>query len=428
VLHNQLYVIGGFNKTSGVRSNAVYRYESNELTADGGFAIGGGYWNLLDIALPSGRYTHAAVGFDGKLWVAGGFPKPNSVQVYDPALGDWSEAPPMVARRAQFKLLVVNGELYAVGGDDATTNKTTIEKFDRRSQTWSVVATLKEQRLMLSSSAAGSKIYVFGGMVSSTKALETWDAFDVRTNTWDSDDYIADNDADLPFDDEDDGYLVGYDLDDDVDVDMEMAVNSSPRGKASPDDKLCTLGGGYRSSPCVAAQLDMTPIQNMKHAYPPFHLSDGPVSCGTSYTSSETVGMTTSDELTPSPQSGGLRRCSSNGQITLSVPSSIKRSLSGTFVGYSSTPLRQLSGSFQRPSPSPIGEASLALLTSPPPLRVNFSPIMTLEDAVEPSSVPRSARRAKRRKRVVQIDRNMPFAHAFGCAITIPAICLYSSM
>lgn len=426
MLHNQLYVIGGFNKTSGVRSNAVYRYENNEHIGDGGVAIGGGYWNLLDIALPSGRYTHAAVGFDGKLWVAGGFPKPDSVEIYDPALGDWSAAPPMSVRRAQFKLLVVNGELYAVGGDDAMTNKTTIEKFDRRLQAWSIVATLKEQRLMLSSSVAGSKIYVFGGMVSSTKALETWDAFDVRTNAWDSDDHTVHNEVDHPFEDEDDGYLVGYDLDDDVDVDMEMAIDRSPRDKASPDDKLYVAGGGYRCSP---AQVNMTPVQSTKQASASLRLPYTPMSCGASYTSSAAVGMTSSEELTPSPPSDGLRRCSSNGQIALSVPSSIKRSLSGTFVGYSSTtPSRQVSGSFQHPSPSPNGDSSLALLVSPPPLRINFSPVVTVEDVVEPSLVPRSARRAKRRKRVAQIDRKMPFAHAFGCAITIPAICLYSSM
>merc|ERR1711871_1425431 len=257
VLHNQLYVVGGFNKTTGAASSAVYRYESMgdkplnttpQVTADGivipadtmsGEGAGeqghGGYWNLIDIPLPVGRYTHAAVGFDGKIWVAGGFPKPTSVQVFDPLLGDWSEGPPLIVRRAQFKLLVCSGELFAVGGDDATTHKTTIEKFDRRMQRWSIVTEFKEQRLMHSSTVAGTKIYIFGGMVSSTQALDSWDAFDVRTNRWDSDvseDGMVGRDEWDDFSEGDDYCGVGYDDDNDFDIDFEMT--STPSAAAGP--------------------------------------------------------------------------------------------------------------------------------------------------------------------------------------------------
>ena len=82
---------------------------------------------------------------------------------------------------------------------------------------------------MHSSTVAGSKIYIFGGMVSSTKALDTWDAFDVRTNRWDSDinDEGMENQTD-DYDNDDDEYegddycVVGYDDDNDFDIDFEM--------------------------------------------------------------------------------------------------------------------------------------------------------------------------------------------------------------
>jgi len=431
VLHNQLYIIGGFNKTSGVPSNAVYRYEANEHLAEGAAIAGGGYWNLVDIPLPSGRYTHAAAGFDGKIWVAGGFPKPNSVQVYDPMLGDWSEAPPMTIRRAQFKLLVVNGDLYAVGGDDAMTNKTTIEKFDRRAQAWSVIATLKEQRLMLSSSVAGSKIYIFGGMVSSTKALETWDAYDVRTGTWESDAHLTDNDIDDGSFDEEGEHFVGYDLDDDVDIDMEMAVSNSPaamKARASPSERVSpgvampVLGGGR-------TVCSSTPMINRSFISP--CLFDTPAhSVASCSSSSAMVGMTTGEEVTPSPPSGGLRRCVSSsgnlGQISLAVPSSLKRSLSGTLGG--NTPLRQINGSFLRHSPSPSNEMQAVALASPSPLRCKvFSPVLAVEEGPQQGRAVKRLKRRVMRAHAAPRDRTMPFAHAFGCAITIPAICLYSS-
>ena len=441
VLHNQLYILGGFNKTSGAPSNAVYRYETNDHLAEGAAMAGGGYWNLVDIPLPSGRYTHAAVGFDGKIWVAGGFPKPTSVQVYDPLLGDWSEAPPMVIRRAQFKLLVVNGELYAVGGDDAMTNRTTIEKFDRRSQSWSVVTTLKEQRLMLSSSVAGSKIYIFGGMVSSTKALDSWDAYDVRTGTWESDLHLAENDVDDGVFDDEGEYFVGYDLDDDVDIDMEMAVHNSPsalNARSSPSERFSPsiampVHGGGRSSvsPAVlSSSCSSTPMFTRSFISP--SMFDTPAPSVASCSSSAMIGMTSSEETTPSPPSGGLRRCTSSsgnlGQISLAVPSSLKRSLSGTLGG--NTPLRQLNGSFLRHSPSPSSESPAVALASPSPIRCKvFSPAPVVdEDGGQQGHQPkRLKRRVKRAAASAPRDRTMPFSHAFGCAITIPAICLYSS-
>jgi hypothetical protein len=420
----------------------VYRYESindNIRNFEEGSERANapvGYWNLIDIPLPVGRYTHAAVGFDGKIWIAGGFPKPNSVQIFDPLLGDWSEGPPLVARRAQFKLLVVNGDLFAVGGDDATTNRTTIEKFDRKLQAWSIVTTLKEQRLMLSSSAAGSKIYIFGGMVSSTKALDTWDAFDVRTNTWDSDIQYDAEEYDDRSEDEDDGYGIGYDFDsNDVDIDMEFS-SVSPRTAAklsnnSSSDHSDIFKIETDRSPklsvvtaAISSQASSTPSSpwnsnsNLFNKNSP-HLSESP--CANILLAS-----------TPTPYTPTDRTI--NSQIQIAVPLSLKRNLSGSLIS-SSTPLRQISGSFIRTSPEFVSPT----IKNPPSKndslddQQHFTAIA--ENNIKESSIINHStmigahlkRHRKRIKRTITpIDRKIPFPHAFGCAVTIPAVCLYS--
>lgn len=414
VLHNQLYVIGGYNKTTGVATSAVYRYEpmgdiptknTQQVTADGVVTTAGagehshnGYWNLIDIPLPSSRYTHATIGFDGKIWVAGGFPKPTSVQIFDPLLGDWSEGPPLMVRRAVFKLLVCNGDLFAVGGDDAASGVTTIEKFDRRTQRWSIITHMKEQRIMFSATVAGSKIYVFGGMMNSTIALDTWDAFDVRTSRWDSDtgdDGLEhERDEHDDFSEGDDYCGVGYDDDNDFDIDFEMT--STPQV----------------NSPSFSPQL---PVQSgsSSQVTSPLFVAGG-----------NTTNDRSTSTFSPSPARGN------DGHIHVPVPGSLKRSLSGTFSGSLSNvnmPVR--SSSFQAGLVSPSFDKSCT------PIRASSDGILmgsheSTPSLTTPSSFRRPSKRARRshrkKRRMVKIERKLPFGHAFGCAITIPAISLYS--
>jgi hypothetical protein len=292
-------------------------------------------------------------------------------------------------------------------------------------------------------------------MVSSTKALETWDSFDVRTLSWESDAHLIDNDF-VDFEDDvedDDDCYVGYDVDSDVDVDMEMTAANSPQVK-----ERVSPGGGGRGdlssrcrtplvksvSPFLASQartghLGHTPLMAS--------ISSAPIDCATSSSSSSSVFVASSSSSSSSVASPSLsiqtpcatrtptvlRRsnssCEKEGQIMLAVPNSLKRSLSS-----SNTPLCQLSGSFQR---SPLEDSPLPI--APTPLRSKAfsdavrgplsmgSPSIALEDESPLSARPvrRVKRRVRRPTRVAR-DRGLPFAHAFGCAITIPAICLYS--
>ena len=124
VLDDKIYALGGYNDDH-LRSCERYDPAADawEPVPDMATARSG-----LDIAV-----------LDGKLWAAGGFNSGGalaSVEVFDPASNTWdaTKAAMTTARRGH-ALAVLDGELHAVGG----TNKTSVEKYDPRADSWSAV-------------------------------------------------------------------------------------------------------------------------------------------------------------------------------------------------------------------------------------------------------------------------------------------------
>ena len=88
----------------------------------------------------------------------------------------------MTKGRSFFNLVVVEDELYAVGGDGYGSTSISIEKLDKELGVWRVVAEIGECRHGCSAAAVGSKIFVFGANNVAHKS--TWNAFDVITEQW----------------------------------------------------------------------------------------------------------------------------------------------------------------------------------------------------------------------------------------------------
>lgn len=94
------------------------------------------------------RKDHSMISFENKLWIAGGFSNLsylNSVEVYDPKIGYWKEEKGMIRKRVNLKLEVINGVLYAIGGDIFLSefNSISIEKFDSLNRNWSLITSKK---------------------------------------------------------------------------------------------------------------------------------------------------------------------------------------------------------------------------------------------------------------------------------------------
>ena len=110
-------IIGGYNQATSMRSNDVYVYDEEASAL--------GSWNPLPARLTSARAFHSAAVYRGRIWVAGGIVTgqtlagsvSNSVEIYNPPVGEWEAGPSMVRKRYEFKLLATEHGLWAVGGD-----------------------------------------------------------------------------------------------------------------------------------------------------------------------------------------------------------------------------------------------------------------------------------------------------------------------
>jgi N-acetylneuraminic acid mutarotase len=81
---------------------------------------------------------------------------------------------------------VVNGVLYAVGGNDSDGEKlTTVQAYTPGSNSWATKAPLPSARGSLSGvGTINSVLYVAGGVNSSTQVTKTLFAYTPSTNTW----------------------------------------------------------------------------------------------------------------------------------------------------------------------------------------------------------------------------------------------------
>ena len=113
VLNDKLYIIGGLYNAKReanedddedeiddegmvidyVESDAVYCLVDHPTDPSAAT------WALQSATLNTPRRGHASIAFEGKIWVAGGFDSEDiissSVEVYDPAVGEWERAPDM---------------------------------------------------------------------------------------------------------------------------------------------------------------------------------------------------------------------------------------------------------------------------------------------------------------------------------------------
>jgi hypothetical protein len=180
----KLFISGGIDKVTGVYSTEIYCLEN--------LGMAGENWQCLRSAMPCPRVGHASAVFDGCLWLAGG-QRDNecgySTEYLDLSTGIWTVAGNMVSQRTWFRLLVIEGYLYAVGGDvddKGTSIRPTIERYNKKLKKWEFVASFPKLRRVFSVTAVDASIYVYGGRDNSFATLQDWDRFDLLTRKWDS--------------------------------------------------------------------------------------------------------------------------------------------------------------------------------------------------------------------------------------------------
>lgn len=162
VIDGKLYVVGGFYPAwTPVDWLDVY----DPITDT---------WATL-APMPTPREAMRAVAIDGKLYVVGGYVRPgpslpgNSIgtlEVYDPEDNTWTtNLTPMPTDRLEHAVGVIDGQLYAVGGDSSSLagNADTLEVYVPSTDTWVTRAPIPTARAFLGAGVIDGKLYVAGG-------------------------------------------------------------------------------------------------------------------------------------------------------------------------------------------------------------------------------------------------------------------------
>ena len=107
----------------------------------------------------------------------------NTVERYDPATDSWSTVAPMPTARAHLAAGVINGILYAVGGQDGGTEIGALEAYDPATGAWTARAPMPTPREGLAVAVLNGKLYAIGGILLYREA-DIVEVYDPATNTW----------------------------------------------------------------------------------------------------------------------------------------------------------------------------------------------------------------------------------------------------
>ncbi|OLE53306.1 MAG: hypothetical protein AUG51_13600 [Acidobacteria bacterium 13_1_20CM_3_53_8] len=144
--------------------------------------------------MPTARQGFAVGVINGKLYAVGGdstigpgyggvTPNPlNTLEVYDPATNAWSTLAPMPTARFGLTAGVINGKLYAVGGFNSGYLRT-LEAYDPATNTWSTLAPMPAARYEMAAEVIDGNLYVAGGYDPAGNS-NTLQVYDPATNFW----------------------------------------------------------------------------------------------------------------------------------------------------------------------------------------------------------------------------------------------------
>ena len=83
---------------------------------------------------------------DGFLYAVGGQDGVsclNHVERYDPKENKWTKVASMMTRRLGVAVAVLNGYLYAIGGSDGQSPLNSVERYDPQKNAWTAMVSLK---------------------------------------------------------------------------------------------------------------------------------------------------------------------------------------------------------------------------------------------------------------------------------------------
>lgn len=151
-LDGQLYAIGGEEGAAGV---FVYDIEAKE-------------WSAIDAPPETSRRGAAALVVDGQIWLIGGASSGDAtarVDVFDPISGVWRIGPALPEPRAGHAVALHDGAIHVFGGRSADLRRTLDDMLvlELGSRTWQAGPRLMVPRTEAAAAAVGDEIFLIGG-------------------------------------------------------------------------------------------------------------------------------------------------------------------------------------------------------------------------------------------------------------------------
>ncbi len=176
---SDFYVISGFNTTSDYLPNVqVYNTSTNAWSSEASIPT--------PVALPGVGVISSSIyvvgGLNSTISTNNGYL--NSLQIYNTSSNTWSQGKAIPTPGYGQAVGVVNGILYAIGGNDDGTLLTSVEAFNPSTDEWTTETSVPATLQSPSAVVLNNLIYVFAGG-SSTTPNDVY-SYDPATNAWSS--------------------------------------------------------------------------------------------------------------------------------------------------------------------------------------------------------------------------------------------------
>ena len=171
----KIFALGGVNDGESHDSMECFDPSTNE-------------WSAMT-PMSTARKKHGVAVVDGKLYAVGGDNEDDeqlsSVECFDPTTKQWSAMTPMSTVRSNLGVAVVDGKLYAVGGyDEDEDSFSSVECFYPSTEQWSAVAAMSTARSCFGVATLDGKLYAVGGFDGTNRTLSSVECFDPSTGEW----------------------------------------------------------------------------------------------------------------------------------------------------------------------------------------------------------------------------------------------------
>jgi len=138
--------------------------------------------------MPTARWGLSTCVVNGKIYAIGGEAQNifSTVEEYNPKTDTWTKKADMPTERYYFTTCAVNGKIYAIGGTNAENvmDFSAVEEYDPVSNKWTKKADMPTARHWLSASSVNGKIYAIGGLIAGNGHLSTVEEYDPTVDKW----------------------------------------------------------------------------------------------------------------------------------------------------------------------------------------------------------------------------------------------------